>query len=203
MVSSNMDLTPGNNSLDGHYTARVAVKDGIVNVPIVISGHENDLYNACRPENPWFSSLTFERGVPLPGKDYHGAEATLVGYVSHGTRVAFIPQTSDLKVPWFGRIFFHPTFVPYGFVPHGFVPQFPYSKNKLFSTLLEDSLASIFFQTGYNTAWSNCYWNMVNDGVYVDRDSCPPVTQRNIDLIKVRWGTDPLVVQSNGKEVWV
>lgn len=178
------------NIIDGTYFLRVSHMEEIINVPMIISQHENALYGACSPKNPWFSSLTFERGVPLPGKDYHGAEATLAGYVKEGTSVAYIPKDKDLQPPWYGRNFIHTTDSP-----TEFVPQFPYvdTKNPIFYHLMKDGVDAIMYMLGCNRTWASCYWKY--DNIYVDKTSSPPVTDDIVEFCKKQWGTDPFVVK--------
>jgi hypothetical protein len=186
------------NNIDGKYIIRVEIDGEVLKVPLVVSSAERDLYGACSPLNPWFSSLTFERGVPLE-VDYHGAEATLVGYVKQGTSVAFIPMKKDLSPPWYGRDFIHK-----GDHENSYVQQFPYVKKDapIFLNLMYDAVDMVLFMNRCNTGHNSCYWTYDNEGIYVDRNFTPPLSKNLPEQMLRDWGTDPFVVRDTKNQWW-
>jgi hypothetical protein len=184
MVTRRIDVE----TLEGRYDARVELNNEILNVPIVITSKEQSLYDACSPKNPWFSSLTFTKGVPL-AVDYHGAEATLAAYTKLGTLVAFIPKSPDLRPPFYGRMFIHPTDFD-----DLYIPQPAYCESTTLTVLLQDAVDSILYELGYDTDWSALprFW----DKVYVDREVYKPITKYDDEVICDRWGVTPFTVKT-------
>lgn len=171
----------------GLYAIRVGTGDNRadIEIPLVITGKEQALYDACSPYNPWESSMTFEHGVPLE-VDVHGAESTIPGYIDKKTLVAFIPQFIDPVPPWHARKFIHTTIYE-----TEYVPQPSYSADPVFSGLLRDAVDVVLFQCGCNTRWSSCAQKY--EGIYIDRGTYPSITEGTIRAIERAWRARPFI----------
>jgi hypothetical protein len=166
----------------GRYKITVGRGDEVITIPLLVSRKPENLYAACSPEHPWFSSLTFIHGVPLEF-DAHGAESTLAGYIRLGTMVAYIPYSSRKPAPpWHAREFIHTTFSK-----DRLVPQPAYAKNPAYRYLLRDAVNTVLYHTGYNKTWSMC--GIKYEHVYIDQDMSYPIMREELERIHKVWNS--------------
>lgn len=181
--------------LEGELYVYVGSGREQVAVPVVISGDPNELYGACSPLNPWFSSLTFTPGQKLK-LDYHGAEKTLKDYIDNGTLLAFLPR--DLNIhrtpPICAREFIHRGMV-YGYnngvyePTKSYVYQPAYAANDALALLLSDVVKWVLYhETNYpKDTMVYLTADYFQKGTFVDMQASPQITNHEIAQIRQRW----------------
>lgn len=178
----------GMNKLAGYYNISIGSGVNVMEIPMVISGSPTALYAACSPKQPWHSSLTFERGVPLEF-DAHGAERTLAEYIRLGTLVAFLPRSfNKLDPPWYAREFIHTCHNS-----QTLVPQPAYAKEPIYRVLLHNAVDTALFNNFYNREWGYC--GCKYDKVYVDVGLSPALSPDVVGQFYNAWKTRKFVTR--------